>query len=179
MACVGKQRAIEVALCHGWIDGQLNPYDERFWLVRFTPRKAKSRWSEVNRATAQRLIDAGHMHPAGLQQVDAAQRDGRWDGAYAPQSQATVPPDLQAALAACPAALAFFAQLTGANRCTSTRSRSVPESGRLAMVSTKPASTVSGVRISCDTLATKSRRMASVRSRSVTSCETISFRPSP
>lgn len=113
---VGKQQAIEVALCHGWIDGQLNPYDDKFWLIRFTPRSAKSRWSQINRTTATRLMAEGRVSPAGLARVEAARADGRWDGAYAPQSKAAVPPDLQAALDIYTAAKAFFAALTGANR---------------------------------------------------------------
>lgn len=113
---VGKQEAIEVALCHGWIDGQLNPYDDRFWLIRFTPRTARSRWSEINRSTATQLMAQGRVSAAGLAQIEAAKADGRWDGAYAPQSKAGVPPDLQAALDAHPAAKEFFATLTGANR---------------------------------------------------------------
>jgi uncharacterized protein YdeI (YjbR/CyaY-like superfamily) len=113
---VSKAEAIEVALCHGWIDGQLNPYDAQFWLIRFTPRSVRSNWSEINRGTAQRLIESGRMLPAGLAQVQAAQRDGRWAAAYPPQSQATVPPDLQAALDLNPTAQAFFATLGGANR---------------------------------------------------------------
>lgn len=116
VASVSKQEAIEVALCHGWIDGQLKPYDHGFWLVRFTPRTARSRWSQINRSTALRLMAVGHMAPAGLAQVEAARADGRWDGAYAPQSQAVVPPDLQQALDDNPAARDFFATLTGANR---------------------------------------------------------------
>ncbi len=116
IASVGKAEAIEVALCHGWIDGQLAPFDDRSWLVRFTPRTARSRWSDINRATALRLLAEGRIAPAGRAQIEAAQQDGRWDGAYAPQGQAQVPPDLQAALAANPAAAAFFATLGGANR---------------------------------------------------------------
>lgn len=115
-ACLGKPAAIECALCHGWIDGQLQPLDDRFWLVRFTPRRPRSNWSAVNRATALRLIEAGRMAPAGLAQVQAAQADGRWERAYAPASQVTVPADLQQALDAEPAARDFFATLTGANR---------------------------------------------------------------
>jgi uncharacterized protein YdeI (YjbR/CyaY-like superfamily) len=114
--CVGKQAAIEVALCHGWIDGQLHPYDDKFWLIRFTPRSAKSRWSEINRTTVSRLMALGRVSPAGLAQVEAARADGRWQGAYAPPSTATVPPDLQAALDANPEAKRFFDTLTGANR---------------------------------------------------------------
>lgn len=116
VASVSKQEAIEVGLCHGWIDGQLNPYDERFWLIRFTPRSAKSRWSEVNRTTATRLMAEGRVSEAGLAQIEAARRDGRWDSAYAAQSKAEVPADLQAALDANPAAKAFFSTLRGANR---------------------------------------------------------------
>lgn len=116
VACLGKPAAIEAALSQGWIDGQLQPLDDRFWLVRFTPRQPRSNWSAVNRATALRLIDTGRMAPAGLAQVHAAQADGRWDKAYAPPSQATVPADLQQALDAAPAARDFFATLTGANR---------------------------------------------------------------
>jgi uncharacterized protein YdeI (YjbR/CyaY-like superfamily) len=116
VSSVGKQEAIEVALCHGWIDGQLNPYDGRFWLIRFTPRSARSRWSEINRATATRLMAEGRVSAAGLAQIDKARSDGRWHGAYAPQSKAVVPPDLEAALEANPAAKAFFSTLKGANR---------------------------------------------------------------
>ena len=116
LASVTKGEAIDAGLCHGWIDGQLDKYDDAFWLVRFTPRKARSKWSQVNRARAEELLAAGRMRPAGLAQIEAARADGRWDGAYAPQSKAEVPPDLQAALDQSSAAAAFFATLTGANR---------------------------------------------------------------
>jgi uncharacterized protein YdeI (YjbR/CyaY-like superfamily) len=113
---ITKAEAVDVALCHGWIDGQLNSYDETSWLIRFTPRRRGSKWSEVNRTRALELIGEGRMRPAGLAEVEAARADGRWDAAYAPASTATVPPDLQAALGASPEAAAFFATLTGANR---------------------------------------------------------------
>ncbi|HEY6916332.1 MAG TPA: YdeI/OmpD-associated family protein [Allosphingosinicella sp.] len=113
---VSKSEAIDSALCHGWIDGQLDKYDDAHWLVRFTPRKARSKWSQVNRIRAVELIEAGRMRPHGLAQVEAAKADGRWDAAYAPASKAEVPPDLQAALDQNPEAAAFFATLTGANR---------------------------------------------------------------
>ncbi len=116
IASVSKSDAIDVALCHGWIDGQLDKYDERFWLIRFTPRKARSKWSQVNRERVAKLIAAGRMRGGGLAQVEAAKADGRWDAAYAPSSRASVPDDLQAALDASPKAAAFFATLTGANR---------------------------------------------------------------
>jgi uncharacterized protein YdeI (YjbR/CyaY-like superfamily) len=113
---VSKSEAIDAALCHGWIDGQLDKYDDKHWLIRFTPRKARSKWSQVNRARAIELIDAGRMRASGLAQIDAAKADGRWDAAYAPASKAEVPPDLQAALDQDPEAAAFFATLTAANR---------------------------------------------------------------
>ena len=111
-----RAEAVDAALCHGWIDGQLGKYDDQCWLIRFTPRKARSKWSEVNRLRAIELIDAGRMVAAGLAQIEAAKADGRWDAAYAPASRATVPPDLQAALDRNIKAARFFATLTGANR---------------------------------------------------------------
>ena len=116
IASVGKSEAIETALAFGWIDGQLDRLDEQFWLVRFTPRGLKSKWSQINRDTATRLLADGRMAPAGFAEVEKAKADGRWDAAYAPQSRAKVPDDLQAALDAHPAAKAFFATLKGAHR---------------------------------------------------------------
>jgi uncharacterized protein YdeI (YjbR/CyaY-like superfamily) len=116
IASVSKSEAIDAALCHGWIDGQLDKYDDAYWLIRFTPRKARSKWSQVNRARAAELLEAGRMRPPGLVQIEAARADGRWDAAYAPASKAEVPADLQAALDRSPEAAAFFATLSGANR---------------------------------------------------------------
>ena len=116
VASVTKAEAIEAALRHGWIDGQLDRFDADWWLTRFTPRGPKSKWSQINRATAERLIADGRMAPAGLAEVERAKADGRWDAAYAPQARAEVPPDLQAALDASPEAARFFATLRGANR---------------------------------------------------------------
>jgi uncharacterized protein YdeI (YjbR/CyaY-like superfamily) len=113
---VSKAEAIDGALIHGWIDGQLNPFDDDWWLIRFTPRTARSKWSENNRKRAEALIAAGRMRAGGQAEIDAARRDGRWDKAYAPQGRAEVPDDLAAALAANPKARAFFDTLTGANR---------------------------------------------------------------
>jgi uncharacterized protein YdeI (YjbR/CyaY-like superfamily) len=113
---VTRTEAIDVALCHGWIDGQLDKFDEHHWLVRFTPRKRGSKWSLINRRRATELIAAGRMRPSGLAQVEAARSGGRWNAAYASASAAEVPGDLQAALDANPKAGKFFAALTGANR---------------------------------------------------------------
>src|ERR1022692_3176169 len=109
-------QALEVAICHGWIDGQKAAHDDSFWLQRFTPRGPRSKWSQINREKASEQIAAGRMSPAGLAQVQAAQRDGRWQAAYEPQSRATVPEDFRRALDKNPRAQEFFAGLTGANR---------------------------------------------------------------
>jgi uncharacterized protein YdeI (YjbR/CyaY-like superfamily) len=111
-----RSEAIDAALCHGWIDGQLDAYDDHSWLIRVTRRKPRSKWSELNRRRASDLLAEGRMRPAGLAQIETAKMDGRWDVAYAPASTAEPPPDLTAALDANPKATAFFATLTGANR---------------------------------------------------------------
>jgi uncharacterized protein YdeI (YjbR/CyaY-like superfamily) len=105
---VTKAEAIDAALCHGWIDGQLDKYDVAHWLIRFTTRKSRSKWSEINRTCALQLIASGQMREAGLAQVNAARSDGRWDAAYAPASTAEAPPDLLEALEKSPKANAFF-----------------------------------------------------------------------
>ena len=113
---VSYSDALDVALCHGWIDGQKKPYDESFWLQKFTPRRRRSGWSKVNTDRVAALIEAGAMRPAGLAEVDAAKADGRWDAAYQSQGNATVPADFQAELDAHPGAQAFFATLNKVNR---------------------------------------------------------------
>jgi uncharacterized protein YdeI (YjbR/CyaY-like superfamily) len=113
---VNYAQALEEALCFGWIDGQVRRFDEHFYLQRFTPRRAKSKWSQNNREKAAKLIGEGRMHPVGLAQVEAAKADGRWDAAYPAQSQATVPDDFQAALDDNPEAKRFFETLTGSAR---------------------------------------------------------------
>jgi uncharacterized protein YdeI (YjbR/CyaY-like superfamily) len=115
-ATVTQPEAIEVALCYGWIDGQIGRVDEHFYRQRFTRRRARSNWSQINRAAALGLIERGLMRPAGLAEVERAQADGRWDAAYEPQSRASVPDDFAAALRENPEAAAFFATLTGVRR---------------------------------------------------------------
>jgi uncharacterized protein YdeI (YjbR/CyaY-like superfamily) len=107
---------LESALCFGWIDIQRKPLDEHFFLQGFTRRTARSKWSQVNREKAERLINDGRMRPAGLEAVNAARADGRWDAAYPPQSQAPVPEDFQQELDRNPKAKAFFETLRGQNR---------------------------------------------------------------
>jgi uncharacterized protein YdeI (YjbR/CyaY-like superfamily) len=108
--------ALDVALCWGWIDGQKKGFDERTFLQRFSPRRARSLWSKRNREHVERLRAAGRMRPPGEAEVERAQADGRWDAAYDSPATATVPDDLQAALDAAPAAAAAFATLNSANR---------------------------------------------------------------
>jgi uncharacterized protein YdeI (YjbR/CyaY-like superfamily) len=108
--------ALDAALCHGWIDGQVRRRDERTYRQRFTPRRARSGWSKRNVAIAERLIAAGEMHESGLAAVAAAKADGRWDAAYAGQASIEPPDDLLAALAAEPRAQEMFAILTSQNR---------------------------------------------------------------
>jgi uncharacterized protein YdeI (YjbR/CyaY-like superfamily) len=108
--------AVEVALCYGWIDGQAAAGDDAHWLQRFTPRRARSRWSKINRDRATALIERGEMQPAGMREVERAKADGRWEAAYDGARTITVPDDLQAALDADDRAREFFATLDGANR---------------------------------------------------------------
>lgn len=108
--------ALEVALAHGWIDGQKGALDETFWLQKFTPRGPRSKWSKINRDKATALIESGRMKPAGHAEVERAKADGRWEAAYDGQSKASVPEDLQRELDANPDAAAFFATLESYNR---------------------------------------------------------------
>jgi uncharacterized protein YdeI (YjbR/CyaY-like superfamily) len=107
--------AVEVALCYGWIDGLKRPESATTWLQRFTPRRRRSIWSEINRNKALGLIAGGRMKPAGLEEVERAKRDGRWDAAYASPKSATMPPDFQAELNRHPNAKAFFKTLSRTN----------------------------------------------------------------
>lgn len=108
--------AVEVALCFGWIDGQKQRHGEYYWLQRFTPRSDRSVWSKINKEKALALIEAGKMHAAGIEQIERAKRDGRWDAAYDAASRSSMPDDFHAALAANAEAKDFFAGLDGRNR---------------------------------------------------------------
>jgi uncharacterized protein YdeI (YjbR/CyaY-like superfamily) len=107
---------VESVLCFGWIDGKSNRLDDRFYLQRITPRRARSVWSQKNVDAVEALTEAGRMRPAGLAAVEAARADGRWERAYAGSASITVPDDLAAALATLPAAQQAFEALDGANR---------------------------------------------------------------
>jgi len=116
IASVTRDEALDVALCYGWIDGQGRSFDDDYWLQRFTPRRPRSKWSQVNTRKVALLIEAGRMQPAGLREIERAKADGRWEAAYAPPSTATVPEDLQRALESNPAALSLFKTLDSRNR---------------------------------------------------------------
>lgn len=109
-------QALEEALCHGWIDGQVRRRDEATYRQRFTRRRARSNWSKRNVELAQRLIGEGRMRPPGLAEIERAQADGRWEAAYAGAASIEVPAELAAALAASPAAREMFGRLSGQNR---------------------------------------------------------------
>ena len=109
-------QALETALCFGWIDGQTMAGAEGWWCQRFTPRGPRSKWSQINCASVERLKAQGKLRPAGILQMEAAMNDGRWSAAYAPQSAIVVPDDLAAALAAAPGARRFFESLDSKNR---------------------------------------------------------------
>ncbi|NJC10278.1 YdeI/OmpD-associated family protein [Micromonospora profundi] len=110
------QDAVDEGLCFGWIDGQARKRDAETSWIRFTPRRSRSSWSQINVAHVARLEAQGRMQPSGRAAVEAAKADGRWAAAYAPPSRAEVPADLLAAIAANPSAQAMFDVLTKSNR---------------------------------------------------------------
>ena len=116
IASVTYAEALDVALCHGWIDGLKKGLDDQFFLQRFTPRKKRSLWSKNNIAHVERLIAAGRMREGGLREIEASKADGRWDAAYDGAAKMDVPPELAAALAKNRKAKAFFEQLDKTNR---------------------------------------------------------------
>jgi uncharacterized protein YdeI (YjbR/CyaY-like superfamily) len=109
-------QALDVALCYSWIDGQARGETATTWVCKFTPRRKRSIWSKNNRKKVEALIAAGRMQPAGLAEIERAKQDGRWDAAYDSWSEATAPPDLEAALDAEPRARAAFDTLDRRNR---------------------------------------------------------------
>jgi uncharacterized protein YdeI (YjbR/CyaY-like superfamily) len=115
-ATISKDEAIEAALCCGWIDGQLAKFDEHHFLIRMTPRRVGSRWSAKNRKTAERMAREGRLRANGLEQIERAKTDGRWDAAYQSQGKAEAPSDLLTALAKNAKAERFFETLDRANR---------------------------------------------------------------
>ena len=113
---ISGPEAVELALCFGWIDGRANGFDNDWWLVRYTPRRPKSIWSQKNVNTIERLVKDGRMRPAGIAAVEAAKADGRWERAYAGPATITVPDDFAAVLAADSAAASFFEAMNKSDR---------------------------------------------------------------
>jgi uncharacterized protein YdeI (YjbR/CyaY-like superfamily) len=113
---ISQPEALDVALCFGWIDGQRKALDDDWYLQRYTPRRARSRWSARNRARALELIAAGEMREPGHAEVERAKADGRWDAAYDSPGTIEVPDDLRQALDGEPKAAALFAELDSQNR---------------------------------------------------------------
>ncbi len=129
-ASVSYAEALDVALCHGWIDSQKRSYDELFFLQRFTPRRPNGLWSRINIGHVERLLAAGRMQAGGLREVEAARADGRWDAAYAGAAEMQVPEELAAALAKNRRAQDFFDRLDKANHyavCWRVHTASKPE----------------------------------------------------
>jgi uncharacterized protein YdeI (YjbR/CyaY-like superfamily) len=108
--------ALDVALCYGWIDGQAKTIDETWYMQKFTPRRVRSLWSKRNIEKVGVLIKEGRMRPPGQAAIDAAKADGRWAAAYASPKNATVPPELEAALKKNAKAKAFYESLNKTNR---------------------------------------------------------------
>jgi uncharacterized protein YdeI (YjbR/CyaY-like superfamily) len=113
---VTHPEALEIALCYGWIDGRIQPLNNNYTLRRFIPRRKDSIWSQINRAKALQLIEQGQMQPAGFAAIEQAKANGRWDAAYQPTSDKTIPPDLEKALSKSPKAAAAFKSLDRVNR---------------------------------------------------------------
>ncbi len=116
LVSLSRAEALETALCYGWIDSQVISVDVKRFRQRFTPRRVRSKWSQINCAAVERLHVQGRLAPAGIREMEAAKRDGRWDIAYASPRAMAVPTDLQAQLKAHPRAQRFFEQLDGRNR---------------------------------------------------------------
>lgn len=115
VASVTYDQALDVALCYGWIDGQLKSYDAESYIQKFTPRRTRSNWSKRNTEHVARLIKSGEMRAAGLREVEAAKADGRWAAAYDAPSQATLPQDFLRELKKDATAYAYFKTLSKAN----------------------------------------------------------------
>ncbi len=113
---VTYQEALDVALCHGWIDGQKKKFDDESWLQKFTPRGKRSIWSKINREKTAVLIANQRMKPAGLAAIERAKANGQWESAYDPHSTAVVPEDFQKALEKSRKAAKFFETLSRQNR---------------------------------------------------------------
>jgi len=104
---ISYQEAVEEALCYGWIDGQGRRIDESSWANRYTPRKPRSIWSNVNVRRVEQLLEQGRMHPAGIAAFEARRPDRT--GIYSfEQPLAILAPAYEARLGENVAAFDFF-----------------------------------------------------------------------
>jgi uncharacterized protein YdeI (YjbR/CyaY-like superfamily) len=113
---VSYSEALDSALCYGWIDGQKAAFNGEYWLQKFTPRTPTSKWSKINREKVLELLASGKMRPAGIQEIDRAKADGRWEAAYESQRNITIPADFQQELDNNQKAQQFFSTLNSVNR---------------------------------------------------------------
>jgi uncharacterized protein YdeI (YjbR/CyaY-like superfamily) len=111
MASITISEALDVALCYGWIDSQRKALDQNFYIQRYSPRSARSPWSQLNRERAEKLIKTGQMTPAGMKVIELARQDGRWDVAYQSQKDFEPPVELLVALKKNRAAQKHFHEL--------------------------------------------------------------------
>ncbi|KAF2838264.1 hypothetical protein M501DRAFT_1005133 [Patellaria atrata CBS 101060] len=170
---ISSAEAVETALCFGWIDGRANGFDNDWWLVRYTPRRSKSIWSQKNVNTVARLLEEGRMRPAGIAAVDAAKADGRWDRAYAGPATITVPDDFTTALAAEPSAASFFEGLNKTDRYSvlwrvqtaspKTRAKRIEALVQMLAEDKKPGTTMKTLPINTTDVEKASTKRASVK----------------
>ncbi|QHT59741.1 bacteriocin-protection protein [Paenibacillus lycopersici] len=113
---VSYDEALEVALCYGWVDSQKEKFDDKTWVQRFTPRRARSIWSKVNKDKAELLISNGRMKPSGFAAIEAAKSNGQWDKAYESQSNASMPEDFALELERNVKAKAFYETMDRQNK---------------------------------------------------------------
>jgi len=115
ISSITHDEALDEAICFGWIDGQLNKYDDESWLQKFTPRRPKSLWSKKNAERAEKLIKLGKMKPSGMKEIDAAKADGRWEKAYDSPANMKIPEDFMKRLTKDKKAFKFFQSLNRTN----------------------------------------------------------------
>lgn len=113
---ITRNEALDEALCYGWIDGQAKKLDEEAYLQKFTPRRRGSLWSKRNTEHIERLTNMGRMKPSGIREVEKAKADGRWEKAYDPPSEMTIPEDFMEELSRVPKAKKFFESLNKTNK---------------------------------------------------------------
>lgn len=146
---VSLSAAVEEALCFGWIDGKLKSIDGERFITRYTPRKAGSVWSRINRERAEKLVAAGRMTATGLARIEEAKQNGYWDAAYTNKIRDELPADLKEALMEYPQARSNFEKfansyrnmyigwITGA-RTEETRKKRIMEVVRRSALNKKP-----------------------------------------